>query len=132
MGRYVEEIYSFPEGMNRNGGLNILEDGSMTIISYGEGLYRSTDQGESWQQEETDYFPMMQGVYAISAVMGPDGTVAVTCSGEMPQAARDALSSPLEEDWEGNYCIFAFPDGEIKIVAFGFTQEDGRQLCFHH
>ena len=125
MGRYVEDIREFPEEINRNGGLNMLEDGSMTIISYNSGLYRSVDQGASWQQEETAFFPMMQGVYALSAVMAPDGTAAVSCSGEMPQAAREMLSSPLPDDWSGNYCIFAFPDGDIKVVDFGFSQEDG-------
>lgn len=125
MGRYLEDIHEIPEEINRNGGLNMLADGSMTIISFNGGLYRSTDQGVSWQQEDTPWFPMMQGVYALAAVMASDGTAAVSCSGEMPQAAGDALSSPLPEDWEGNYCIFAFPDGEIKVVDFGFTQEDG-------
>lgn len=125
MGRYVEEISPLPEEINRNGGLNMLADGSMTIISYNSGLYRSTDQGASWQQEEVDYFPMMQDVYSIAAVMSPEGTAAVTCSGKMPQAAREVFAEPLLEDWEGNYCIFAFPDREMKIVDFGFSQEDG-------
>lgn len=129
MGRYVEDIRPFPEEINRNGGLNLLSDGSMTVISFGSGLYRSTDGGLSWQQEETDYFPMMQGVYAIAAVMAPDGTAAITCSGEMPQAAREMLSTELPADWQGNYCIFAFPDGSIKVTDFGFTQEDGS--CFN-
>ena len=133
MGRYMEDIYKFPEEINRNGGLNMLSDGSMTIISFNSGLYRSVNQGADWQQEDAPWFPMMQGVYALAAVMAPDGTAAITCSGEMPQAARDALSSPLPDDWEGNYCIFAFPDGGIKIVDFGFSQEDGScisTLCF--
>ena len=34
MGRYVEEILELPEEINRNGGLNMLSDGSMTIISF--------------------------------------------------------------------------------------------------
>lgn len=134
MGRYVEDILPLPEGINRNGGINMLSDGSMTIISYGNGLYRSVDGGESWQQEETEFFPMMQDVYALSAVMAPDGTVAVTCSGEMPEAAQTVFSGPLSPDWEGNYCIFASPDGGIKVVDFGFTQEDGScisALCFN-
>ncbi len=133
MGRYMEDIHAFPEEINRNGGLNMLADGSMTIISFNGGLYRSEDQGESWQQEDTPWFPMMQGVYAISAVMAPDGTVAVTCSGEMPQAARDIFPGDKPEGQEGNYCIFALPDGEIKVVDFGFTQEDGSCIstfCF--
>lgn len=125
MGRYMEDVRAFPEEINRNGGLNILDDGSMTIISFNSGLYRSTDDGASWQWEETDYFPMMQGVYAMAAVMAPDGTAAITCSGAMPQAARKKFSGDLPEDWEGNYCIFAFPSGEIQVMDFGFSQEDG-------
>lgn len=133
MGRYMEDACPLPDGINRNGGLNMLSDGSMTIIGYNSGLYRSTDGGENWQQEEPDYFPMMQGVYATAAVMAPDGTAAITCSGEMPEAARAALSKTLPDDWEGNYCIFAFPDGGIKVVDFGFSQDDGScitTLCF--
>lgn len=125
MGRYVEDIRPLPEEVNRNGGLNVLSDGSMTVISYNGGLFRSEDGGASWQNEETEYFPMMQGVYAMSAVMAPDGTVAVTCSGEMPEEARKACPATLPDDWEGNYCIFVSPEGEIKVVDFGFTQEDG-------
>lgn len=134
MGRYVEDILPLPGEINRNGGINMLADGSMTVISYGNGLYRSVDGGKSWQQEETEFFPMMQNVYALSAVMAPDGTAAVTCSGEMPEAAKKALSEPVSPDWEGNYCIFASPDGGIKVVDFGFTQEDGScisTLCFN-
>lgn len=133
MGRYVEEFCPLPEDVNRNGGLNILSDGSMTIISYNGGLFRSQDNGASWQREETAWFPMMQGVYAMAAVMAPDGTVAVTCSGEMPEEARKACCVTLPDDWEGNYCIFASPEEEIKVVDFGFTQEDGScisSLCF--
>ena len=133
MGRYVEEFCPLPEDINRNGGLNMLSDGSMTIISYNGGLFRSQDNGASWQKEETPWFPMMQGVYAMAAVMAPDGSVAVTCSGEMPEEARKACPVTLPEDWEGNYCIFVSPEGEIKVVDFGFTQEDGScisRLCF--
>ena len=133
MGRYVEEFYPLPEDVNRNGGLNMLSDGSMTIISYNGGLFRSQDNGASWQREETAWFQMMQGVYAMAAVMAPDGSVAVTCSGEMPEEARKACSVSLPDDWEGNYCIFVSPEGEIKVVDFGFTQEDGScisSLCF--
>ena len=72
---------------------------------------------------------MMQNVYALSAVMAPDGTVAVTCSGEMPEAAKQALADPLPEDWAGNYCIFVSPEGGVKVVDFGFTQEDGSCLA---
>ncbi len=133
MGRYMEDIHEIPGEINRNGGLNVLADGSMAVISFNGGLYRSADQGASWQREDVPWFPMMQGVYAMSAVMAPDGTAAITCSGEMPQEARDMFPGELPEDWEGNYCIFAFPDGEIKVVDFGFTQEDGScigALCF--
>ena len=129
MGRYVEDIRELPEEINRNGGLNRLADGSMAIISYNSGLWRSTDGGESWEREEPNFFPMMQGVYAMSAVMAPDGSVAVTCSGEMPEAARKAFSGVLPEDWEGNYCIFVSPEGDAKVVDFGFSQGDGSCLC---
>ena len=128
MGRYVEDAYDLPKEINRNGGLNRLADGSMTIISYNGGVWRSADGGASWQQEEPAYYPMMQGVYAMAAVMAPDGTVAVTCSGEMPEAAREAFSGSLPDDWTGNYCIFVSPEGESKVVDFGFTQEDGSCL----
>lgn len=133
MGRYVEDICELPKEINRNGGLNVLSDGSMTIISYNSGLWRSQDGGASWRQEETAFFPMMQNVYALSAVMAPDGTVAVTCSGAMSKAARNAFSGSLSDDWEGNYCIFVSPEGDIKVVDFGFTQADGSclsTLCF--
>lgn len=125
MGRYMETFYQMPEEINRNGGVSWLDDGSLAVISFGEGLYRSTDEGQTWQHEETDWFPMLQGVYCLSAVMGPDGTVAASCSGEMPEQARAACQKEIPEDWEGNYCVFGMPDGTVKIVDFGFSQEDG-------
>lgn len=133
MGRYMEAAYPVPENINRNGGLNWLEDGTLSIISYGNGLFRSADEGKSWQQEETEWFPMIQNVYCLSAVMGPDGTVAASCSGEMSETVRQAYGEPVAEDWEGNYCVFGLPDGTVRIVDFGFTQEDGtciRSFCF--
>lgn len=133
MGRYMETIYPLPEEINRNGGLNWLSDGTLSIISFGSGLYRSADEGQSWQQEETAWFPMIQNVYCLDAVMGPDGTVAATCSGEMSETVRKAYGQPVAEDWEGNYCVFGLPDGTVKIVDFGFSQEDGNcisSFCF--
>lgn len=125
MGRYMETFYEMPQEINRNGGVNWMDDGSLTVISFAEGLFRSPDGGRTWQQEETAWFPMLQGVYCMSAVMGPDGTVAATCSGEMPQQVREAYGRDVPEDWEGNYCVFGMPDGSVKIVDFGFSQDDG-------
>ena len=62
MGRYMEDIHEIPGEINRNGGLNVLADGSMAVISFNGGLYRSADQGASWQREDVPWFPMMQGV----------------------------------------------------------------------
>ena len=125
MGRYMETFYEMPQEINRNGGMNWLDDGSLTVISFGSGLYRSTDGGQTWQQEETDWFPMLEGVYCLAAVMGPDGTVAASCSGEMSEQVRAVYGIETPEDWEGNYCVFGMPDGTVKVVDFGFSQEDG-------
>lgn len=125
LGRYMESVFELPQDMNRNGGINWLSDGDLTAISFGEGLYHSEDEGKTWTKEETDWFPLLQNVYCLAAVMGPDKTVAASCSGEMPQIVRDMVKEPVEEDWEGNYCVFVTPDGETKVVDFGFTQEDG-------
>lgn len=133
MGRYMETIDPLPEEINRNGGLNWLLDGTLSIISFGSGLYRSADEGKSWQQEETAWFPMIENVYCLDAVMGPDGTVAATCSGEMSETVQEAYGQPVAADWEGNYCVFGLPDGTVKIVDFGFSQEDGNcisSFCF--
>lgn len=125
MGRYMETFYEMPPEINRNGGVNWLDDGSLTVISFGNGLYRSYDEGQTWQQEEADWFPMIQDVYCLSAAMGPDGTVAASCSGKMSEAVRTVYNGSADEDWEGNYCVFGMPDGSIKIVDFGFSQDDG-------
>lgn len=125
MGRYMETFYEMPQEINRNGGVSWLDDESLAVISFGEGLYRSQDGGQTWQQEETDWFPMLEGVYCLTAVMGPDGSVAASCSGEMPEQVRAAYEKEVPEDWEGNYCVFGMSDGTVKIVDFGFSQEDG-------
>lgn len=128
LGRYMETFYEMPEDINRNGGVNWLEDGSLTVISFGEGLYRSEDGGQTWTKEEADWFPMIQDVYCLAAVMGPDGTVAASCVGEMPKAAKKVCGKDAEENWEGNYCVFVLPDGTVKIVDFGFRQEEGNRI----
>lgn len=125
MGRYEETFYEMPAKINRNGGLTWQDDGGLAVISFGEGLYRSADEGKTWEKEETAWFPMIQEVYCLAAVMGPDGTVAASCSGEMPEAARAAYEKEVPEDWEGNYCVFGMPDGTVKILDFGFSQEEG-------
>lgn len=125
MGRYMETFYEMPGEINRNGGMNWLADGTLAVISFGEGLYRSADEGKTWEKEETAWFPLIQGVYCLAAVMGPDGTVAASCSGEMPAAAKEVCAQELPEEWEGNYLVFGMPDGAVKVVAPGFTQEDG-------
>ncbi len=125
MGRYMETFYELPEEINRNGGMCWLSDESLALVSFGEGLYRSADEGQTWVKEETDWFPMLEGVYCLAAVVGPDGTVAASCSGGMPEAARAAFGTELPETWEGNYCVFGFPDGTVKVVDFGFSQDDG-------
>lgn len=133
MGRYMETCLALPEEVNRNGGLNCMADGSLTVISFGSGLYRSVDEGESWQQEETDWFSLLENVYCMSAVMSPDGAVAATCSGQMSEAVRTVYEKEVPDDWEGNYLVFALPDKVVKVVDFGFSQEDGScisTLCF--
>lgn len=125
MGRYMETFYEMPREINRNGGVNWLANGDLTVISFGNGLYRSADGGQTWEQEETNWFPLTQEVYCLAAVMGPDGTAAASCSGEMPAAVREVYVREVPEDWEGNYCVFGLPDGAVKIVDFGFRQEDG-------
>jgi len=133
MGRYMETLYALPKEINRNGGLNLLSDGRMSIIAYDSGLWMSEDQGLNWKQQETAWFPMMQNVYCLDAVMGPDGSVAISCSGKMPKAAREAYGKSVPEDWEGNYCVFAEPNQDFQIVDFGFTQEAGsciENFCF--
>ncbi len=132
MGRYMEDISPLPEEINRNGGLNFLDDGSLSIISFGSGLYRSRDGGKSWKQEETDWFELLQNVYCLSAVMGPDGSVAASCVGEMPEAARAFCETDTAKDWEGNYLVFADAGGKISVADYGFTQEEETAVSSLH
>lgn len=128
MGRYMEDISPLPEGINRNGGLNFMEDGSLTIISYNGGCYRSKDGGKSFEREEADWFPLIENVYCQSAVMAPDGSVAAACSGTMSEEVRAVCTKPVPDDWEGSYCVFVFPEGEAKAVDFGFSQDQGNNI----
>lgn len=133
MGRYMESSAALPEEIGRNGGLNFMADGSLTIVSFSGGLYRSRDEGASWQKEETDWFPMIEDVYCLDAVMGADGTAAATCSGKMPEEARAACGEEIAGDWEGNYLVIAPPGEPVQVVDFGFSQDDAsciNSLCF--
>ncbi len=125
MGRYLETAYAFPEEINRNGGITVRTDGSLALVSYGSGFWVSADGGKTWENRKTDWFPMLENVYCLDAAVGPDGSVAASCSGEMGSAVRAAYEKELPGDWEGNYCVFAEPDGTFKVLDFGFSQEDG-------
>ena len=70
MGRYMETFYPMPEEINRNGGVNWLDDGSLAVISFGEGLYRSADGGQTWKQEETEWFAGKNGVTESTLFLG--------------------------------------------------------------
>lgn len=57
MGRYVEESINTPEEIARVEEMNILQDGSIAVIGYGEAYmtplyFTSSDNGDSWEAKE--------------------------------------------------------------------------------
>lgn len=56
MGRYLEELYTIPEGIYYVRNLEVLDDGNIAMVASGETndlqMYLSKDKGQSWQLKD--------------------------------------------------------------------------------
>lgn len=79
MGRYVETAIDLSEYCERSDMLNRREDGALYIQDYYNLPLISKDNGETWEQEDTEWFSklMEEEAYIIDMAYGPDGTAVV-------------------------------------------------------
>lgn len=125
MGRYVEEEAVLPEAVSSQEGstpaVTMLEDGTTGLLDPLSGLYRSADQGKTWElQEMPALTELASGNYISSLALAPDGSVAA------------AYSSLLdEENTELSYRYFYLDaDGEEHAVPYEDEEDYLHQLWF--
>ena len=82
MGRYVEQETALPEAVSSRGEGNapvmaVMEDGSVGLLDQLSGLYRSQDQGETWELQETAQLTELAAAnYVANLALAPAGSIA--------------------------------------------------------
>ena len=79
MGRYVETAIDLSEYCIRTDMINKRTDGALVIQDYYNPMLISKDNGETWEQEDTEWFSklMENDTYIMDMAYGPDGTAVV-------------------------------------------------------
>ncbi len=79
MGRYVETAIDLSEYCVRSDMINKRTDGALVIQDYYNPMLISKDNGETWEQEDTEWFSklMENDTYIMDMAYGPDGTAVV-------------------------------------------------------
>ena len=120
MGRYVESVNDSFDGMLEACTRMVqLEDGSLVILGRHSGKWVSQDQGNTWEQENTDWLTELleDGTYIRDIALSKDGYVGVIAySGEDTLLYRYLVVSPENEITE-----FEVPlgeEGKIRKLAF--------------
>ncbi|OUQ26201.1 hypothetical protein B5E77_09700 [Lachnoclostridium sp. An131] len=127
MGRYVEQEAALPEAAASQGEgstpvMTVMNDGSVGLLDRHSGLYRSQDQGETWEQQEVAQLAeLAAGNYISSLALAPDGSIA-------------AAYSPLIDSEEGEALSYQYfyldADGEEYTVPYDDEEDYLHQLWF--
>lgn len=108
-GRYMEEEMKLPEEVSRAYRLFSHEDGSCWLVSAGQGIYRSADQGKTWELQQDSWKDRLEG-QLWDCQMNPDGSWIVSIM-QMPENQEDMFNEDVELTFD---YWFISPDGEEK------------------
>ena len=126
MGRYVEQETALPEAVSsREEGsapvMAVMEDGSVGLLDQLSGLYRSQDQGETWELQETAQLTELAAAnYIANLALAPDGSIAAV------------YTPPIDnEEQELSYQYFYLDAGrEERAVPYDDGEDYLHQLWF--
>ncbi len=136
MGRYIEnEISSLKDYVTNPRDVRRMEDGSLAVIDIDSGMWTSTDNGETWNHKELDWFNSLKEkeAYIMSIGMSPDGYFLLS------YAVFDDLDSGEENFSFSTKCLLIKQDGtqiecDIKLkdstyIINTFVSDDGRMFA---
>lgn len=138
MGRYVETVVDLSEYCSRPDAISRREDGALVIQDYYNAMLISKDNGDTWEQEETEWFTelMNEEAYIMDIAYGPDGTAVVLYDEsnqnkedtDNPEDADGKDSSDDENDSEDENDIDSKKEIEETDNSDEDSSEDGYSL----
>lgn len=134
-GRYLEESMELPQELasreKPESYLQKLDNGNLMLVDAYEGMYVSSDNGQTWESQEAPWLSDIRGqglIYQIS--ISPSGTLAVTWKEYM----KERVSSVEQLEEFANFgCIYvkdgkeiklAFPELESGIYSYWLGKDD--------
>lgn len=135
-GTWTERTHTCP-GINRVDALQVDDDGTLWLGcgsgTVGNGLYRSTDQGQSWDQPVSS----LSTLRVNSVTRGPDGALYVGGTGSNVMAVRvDTTASPMTSSHyltPVNTVGRQYVVGQLRVLADGSALAEslnGTQLLY--
>ncbi len=133
MGRYLEKEVEVPEDVRTMGSypvayLQKMENGELALLEQVAGLYRSGDNGESWNHEEMPWLSELAvHAYIADIALAQNGAAAVIYDGhedEQDEAEEaDYVPEYLYVDADGNKKDIVFEEPDNFLNGFWFDQE---------
>ena len=129
MGRYVEEETLLPEAVTDRGEgsipvMAVLEDGSVGLLDQMTGLYRSADQGETWELQEIPALTeLASGNYISSLALAPDGSIAAAYSQILEDDSTELSFDYFYLDADGVEHAVPHEDGEDYLHQLWFGKD---------
>ncbi|MCI8441791.1 MAG: hypothetical protein HFG27_04575 [Provencibacterium sp.] len=141
MGRYVETVYPWPEGLSHTEGLMSRPDGSLEMIgSKNETsmsgpweIYTSSDGGKSWSQKAAPWFSEFADAVIGGADYDEEGNLylaTVTYPPEFEELLLQAMETgvaPPPEAYPPYLLYKVSPDGQVSEIPIDWKIEEGAQ-----
>lgn len=122
MGRYVESEIDLSEYCSDPRGLDQLEDGTLVISDHSLGRVISTDNGLSWEWEDTVWFQELRSKGTVRCMdYGLDGTAAVLY---MEHEEAEEGDDTEEKDFFYTSGLVIKPDGTQIPFDIPMTEDD--------
>lgn len=139
LGRYVETAYDLSDYIRRAGELVKMDDDSLWIFDFHNGILKSDDDGVTWRAEQPEWLQQMYSTQGtiLDAAIAADGQIAVAFVPEnedeeesdsitlhpayyliAPDGTQTELSIPCGEQSYVNNFTFS-DDGELYASALG-------------
>lgn len=129
MGRYVEQETALPEEVSSRGEgsapvMAVMEDGSVGLLDQLSGLYRSQDQGETWELQETAQLTELAAAnYIANLALAPDGSIAAVYTPPIDNEEQELSYQYFYQDADGEERAVPYDDGEDYLHQLWFGKD---------